>query len=638
MSSTADQTTSVPEPLASDAPDERTDSTSAPAREPVRLRGLGAQFNKPDHGVYFDALCRAIETEPAMRNIALTGAYGTGKSSILGKVADTYRERVLEVALSTIGAKEDGDEAEADGRAAAWSETNRIQKEIVKQLLYRDDPSRTRGSRFRRISGFHKKHEIAGALAATGLMLVLLFLSGRGRLLVDVAPGNPLLTALAYLAVLIIVSVAIVWLRWATHSRVFLEKLSAGPATVSLSAHSISYFDQYMDEIVYYFEHSGRDIVIFEDLDRFDNAQIFETLRALNTLLNSSEQVKSRKRRIPRGTPKPAGPAPDVKFIYALRDSVFEKLADDELAGEEVKRANRTKFFDLVIPVVPFITHRNARDLMSEQMEGTGVTASLIGLAAKHVADQRLIINMRNEYDVFANRLLGTPNQIGGLDPDRLFAMILYKNVHMADFENIRLGTSDLDKLHRGWQELVEHCIDEQAAKIRELENRLALQDGTRVAERSKQLGARLQALATLVIPSGYDRSAQVVVGTRTFLRPEFGNPELWRAVAVGSDPVVLSGPPLGSSWQMQVTQLRTLLGDELDVDRWQREGRAELARDQLTATKNQGFLRHHSWQALHARPEFKISLAEESEPESFSQLTARLLRSALARDLVAAG
>jgi len=171
---------------------------------------------------------------------------------------------------------------------------------------------------------------------------------------------------------------------------------SPGPRDSVLKAESGSCFDKYLDEILYYFEISRRDIVVFEDLDRFDNVEIFETLRALNTLLNGSAQVLKQTQGRKLGS---------IRFIYALRDSVFEKLGTGSMeetnadhtpgpideAQAEVQRANRTKFFDLVVPVVPFITHKNARDLMTEAMQGTGVTSGLIDLAAGHVADMRLI-------------------------------------------------------------------------------------------------------------------------------------------------------------------------------------------------------------------------------------------------------
>ncbi len=130
--------------------------------------------------------------------------------------------------------------------------------------------------------------------------------------------------------------------------------MSAAGATIALGAQEVSYFDKYLDEIIYFFESTTYDVVVFEDLDRFDDPHIFEALRELNTLLNTSHAARRR----------------TFRFIYALKDSIFEGLgADttgpDDAASAEAVRANRTKFFDLVVPVVPFITHRTSRDLLT---------------------------------------------------------------------------------------------------------------------------------------------------------------------------------------------------------------------------------------------------------------------------------
>ncbi|WP_286216934.1 P-loop NTPase fold protein [Paraoerskovia sediminicola] len=264
--------------------------------EPVTLRSLGARYDPQHHGVYVTALQTAIDSEPSMRNIALTGAYGTGKSSVLSQIADLYEDRVLELSLSTVGPDIDETDRAPGDATASYVKTLRIQKEIVKQILYRDAPARTRGSRFRRIARFQIWRELGVGFGVGVVVLGLLFLSGLSKPLVAVATDNTALTVLAYLALLLVLASVVVIVRWATHNRVFLEKLSAGPATVSLATtQPTSYFDQYMDEIVYYFEQSGRDIVIFEDIDRFDEAHIFETLRALNTLLNGAEQVRYRR-------------------------------------------------------------------------------------------------------------------------------------------------------------------------------------------------------------------------------------------------------------------------------------------------------------------------------------------------------
>ena len=46
------------------------------------LRTLAPQYNEAHHGIYVRALRAAIE-DSTMNNVALTGAYGTGKSSVL---------------------------------------------------------------------------------------------------------------------------------------------------------------------------------------------------------------------------------------------------------------------------------------------------------------------------------------------------------------------------------------------------------------------------------------------------------------------------------------------------------------------------------------------------------------------------
>nr|WP_218868423.1 hypothetical protein [Pseudoclavibacter chungangensis] len=81
---------------------------------------------------------------------------------------------------------------------------------------------------------------------------------------------------------------AVLLVRWLFYGKLRIKQLSAGAATVTLDDNSVSYFDQYLDEIVYFFDMSDRDVVIFEDIDRFNDSHIFETLRALNTLLNAS--------------------------------------------------------------------------------------------------------------------------------------------------------------------------------------------------------------------------------------------------------------------------------------------------------------------------------------------------------------
>jgi hypothetical protein len=132
----------------------------------------------------------------------------------------------------------------------------------------------------------------------------------------------------------------------ALQSRVRVESVSAGGAAVKLSAKENSYFDEYLDEIVYFFQKTKTQVAIFEDLDRFRDPHIFETLRELNTVLNNSEQIKSR----------------PVRFVYAVRDSIFEQLKVDA-----ARTATRTP-----IPM----RQRFVRQLWSPPRRRTGLSSS----------------------------------------------------------------------------------------------------------------------------------------------------------------------------------------------------------------------------------------------------------------------
>ncbi|OZC33166.1 hypothetical protein [Gordonia polyisoprenivorans] len=169
-------------------------------------------------------------------------------------------------------------------------------------------------------------------------------------------------------------------------------------------------------------------MVIFEDLDRFKDPHIFEALRELNLLLNNAEQT---------------GDQP-IRFVYAIRDSIFEQLDDglgedsaDADSGEtrRLMSTNRTKFFDLVVPMVPFISHRTSRDLIRQELQSVVPEQQpgnkVVDIVGAHLTDMRLIKNICNEFEVFRRRILAS----GGLEeltPDRLFASIVYKNLYLV--------------------------------------------------------------------------------------------------------------------------------------------------------------------------------------------------------------
>jgi hypothetical protein len=55
--------------------------------------------------------------------------------------------------------------------------------------------------------------------------------------------------------------------------------VGAGPASVTLADNSDSYFDKYLDDIIYFFEATKYEILIFENIDRFDEPHMASRLR-----------------------------------------------------------------------------------------------------------------------------------------------------------------------------------------------------------------------------------------------------------------------------------------------------------------------------------------------------------------------
>ncbi|MEL0626407.1 hypothetical protein V6245_05545 [Salinibacterium amurskyense] len=535
----------------------------------IELRSLAPEYNEDHHKTYVSRLDAAV-SDPRNKNIALTGRYGVGKSSILdnfikgqetpspGALDDkniqekaTKRrkkvspKKILRISINTLG-PDKGEDL-----------TNRIQKELVKQLVYRAKPGEVRSSEFARTPGLTWWRAGLDALGVAVVLVSLFWLFGL-RPVKDSLGTDDFWLPMATLFGLVL---GILWaIRWYIGNRV-VAQVSAGGASIALEGKSDSFFDKYLDELITFFEATEPDIVVFEDLDRFDDPRIFDSLRELNTLVNSSAHWRDR-------------PDQPLRFVYAIKDSLFEKLGDQQqekdeaenktegvdasssgasapattsepasaaafnvtksekkdAAAEAVERANRTKFFEIVIPVVPFLSHSNARDHFLTELGELGlpddiqIDRGLIDIVARHTTDMRLMLNIGNEFVVYAERLLwvdGTKRKCApGLTADLLFALVVYKNFHLADFEVLPHRGSALDILDQKRQALVNDSIKaletERAGLVRGIyrqqkQQSLAATLGARLAALQESTGMTLVAAkvraAALSIDATTERS-----------------------------------------------------------------------------------------------------------------------------------
>ena len=500
------------------------------------LKLLGPHYSSEKHDVYVKALSKAVHQD-GVANIALSGPYGVGKSSILQGFRKHHPDAIL-ISLSTFGFSKPTELKSpnlSDGSVSP--QTNQIQKEIVKQLLYRKPPSELPVSRFKRIQKPDWKQLLTVSVmigfAATTIVAAIGGLSKMPK----VSDSSWWDFGIKFAGVWLLLSLAARFPSQLLQGTVHIDKFTAGPATLTLSGsdkgNGESYFDRYLDEIIYFFEMSTCRIVVFEDIDRFGNSEIFEELRELNTLLNNAEQLRNKRN---------GSGETEIVFIYAMKDSIFESQAVSDTgkvakniqdrAIEEIQRTNRTKFFDVIIPVVPFVTHRSARDVMRQELAGVEpkVSDELIDRVAKYVPDFRLLRSVCNEYTIYTEFIL-RGNDLK-LEPDKLFALMLYKSIHLNDFEKIHLGQSKLDEIYK--------------TSVRALEDRIsAINNEYDALEKQQDPNAEVKMRSEAferMVNWAFEHfelrgaSFSVSMGSLTFSREEINTARFWNSLCRQSD------------------------------------------------------------------------------------------------------
>lgn len=609
----------------------------------IRLDSLAPRYVEEQHGTYLQHLNAQVEN-PKNLNIALTGRYGAGKSSILDEFERTHKADTLRLSISTL-----------DPSHVKEGLTNRIQKELVKQLLYQASPKLLRYSRFARISPLRPLRAFVQSVALLGVIGALVAFLGWLPAIAGSGPEHSFWVRLgSWLAFGTLVAISLTVLRLTVLKRREISDLSAAGAAIKLtSKDGGTYFDEYLDEIVHFFDTELPRYVLFEDLDRFDDPHIFEALRELNTLLNNTHRRNSVGRPLRSNTEaEQSGPKLPVQFIYAVKDSLFERLgADTNIAGQDVVaaetvRANRTKFFEVVIPVVPFISHRNARELLTDLLAERAIDLDrqLVDLVARHSTDMRLLRNICNEYQIFAARLLEGGKIAPGLTPTNLFALVTYKNFHLEDFEQISRRNSDLDRLYDASRRLVTSAIAHCEGKQRTLKSGQALARSQQSL--AKELGDRLLTIAQATANASGAQSAQILMDGKALSPDEVTQVEAWRSMSdVGKVSLHVHQRPYNHlvSVDFDVEQLRSLFPEAFEADKWRQiDGRdpEDLVR---TLDRDIDLLRGADFAKLARNDRFQTTPTATGQTEArgsmpFGELIESTLTSQLAQELVKQG
>lgn len=396
--------------------------------------------------VYLKTLDWALKNED-IKNLAITGTYGSGKSSILKTFWNKYdkKDKVLEISAATFSGEreltQDSPEAEdtEDNPKDNIIGENVLEQHIMQQMFYKVKPEKIPLSRFTRIHNKDTWETFWDTLLILFSALLVYFSIKNNWLNMlftpesneNSNPTNIFIFSILFLIGTLLISLAIFRaIKIAKNFR--LSTLGIGSTTFELKGDKDNtVFNKYLDEIIYFFSQTGINIVVFEDLDRFNNLNIFERLRGLNHILNQSEELKGE----------------NIVFVYALKDDIFSR--EDHF--KEVQ--NRTKFFDFIIPTVKIMHSSNSESVLLTKLknyiEGEDtlinqdrLSKKLITDVSLFISDMRILKNICNEYIIYRSAL-----KQSGIQQDKLFAMIVYKNIYPKDFSDLLNGEGHLNSL-----------------------------------------------------------------------------------------------------------------------------------------------------------------------------------------------
>lgn len=376
----------------------------------------------------------SIAEKEHIRNIALTGPFGSGKSSVLITLMEDFanEHKFLPISLATLQANEEQINADpkerqvSDGKKDISAELADTEKEkrienlnrkieysILQQIIYREETQTVPNSRFRKIVHLSNRELIIYPLCCvlTLVCFLILFEPNFARVdsIYDFFSWGSIWNTIFDLAAsawLLFVLYVIARYVFKSYSNSKLNKLNLKEGEIEVIEDN-SIFNKHLDEILYFFQVTDYNVVIIEDLDRFGTPNIFLKLRELNQLINESKIVGRH-----------------ITFVYAIKDDIFK---DEE----------RTKFFDFITTVIPVINPSNSKDKLKFALEAKGcgndgISDENLSEMAFFIQDMRILTNIVNEYKQYRDKLCEASDF--QLDKTKLLGMIVYKNYYPQDF------------------------------------------------------------------------------------------------------------------------------------------------------------------------------------------------------------
>ena len=388
-----------------------------------------------DDKIYFEALDFALKDD-TVHNVAVMGSYGSGKSSVI----HSYLNKRKKEGTAIIANKKEIKDISITLSHFAKKNIDQklVEYAILEQLFFHEKEENLPESQISRIKRLDEKKLCSYVQYVVGLFVAIFWWFYQ-----DVI-GVPFPWILAVILGAFFIALAVKKILPIVRSW-SIKKISLATASIEVN-YQQSILNQHIDEILYFFQQTETNLVVFEDLDRLNNPNIFTKLREINYLINNSEAVNNH-----------------VVFIYALKDEMFQNYME------------RTKFFDFILPIIPFVDGNNAVDKLYSILEGDGIDLRLCNVLSYYIGEMRMVYNIANEYNIYKEK----KKDDADFNNNQMLALVAYKNCYPNDFAMLINKQGLLYSIIAYKEHLIGPEIESKQEQILELDKRIKKAEDT---------------------------------------------------------------------------------------------------------------------------------------------------------------
>ncbi|PTD30986.1 hypothetical protein [Mycoplasma leachii] len=369
-----------------------------------------------------DKLTNYLESDK-VKNIAINGVYGSGKTSFwLSYVYNNKKvikpKEIITIALGNYH-KENKTTFKLHDDKEISNDNIRLEKQILNQIASQIPNRKIPLSKYSLLKNKPWWFKLLNSFFVSSFLSIIFLWNFENKIinLFNISKNSITIIYIFLFAIFIILFCYFLMFSTPLRFKRFkfenmeLEKESNFMFT------ELSPLDKDINEIVYMLRYSKSKVVVFEDLDRYEDITIFEKLKEINFIVNN---LINKKR--------------TIKFIYMIHDGLFKNPKD------------RTKFFDAIIPIVPNIDVNNSlwAILYLLKSEKKHLNDDVIWKLSFYINDMRIIKNIINEYVCYKTQIRIDEIE---LDPNKLFAFIVFKNLFPDKFDLILKDDKETIKL-----------------------------------------------------------------------------------------------------------------------------------------------------------------------------------------------